>query len=379
MRFIHISDLHLGKKLNETDMSPDIEHALFEEIFGRIYSLISEEKKPDALIIAGDIFERSLPPAEAENMFGRLLTRAVELGLKVYIISGNHDSALRLASNNELFSRLGIFVTEPFSAETPLRVEKIGGFDLVMLPFITLSEVKAAYPDEEIKDITAAIKTVLKNAGYPNERPCLLAAHQTIGMTGFNEVGNAENADISVLDGFAYCFLGHIHTARPIGKNAAYCGSPVCCSGTEAKNPQKYCHIVDIENDGSFELHRIEIKPLHEFKIIEGSFNLLMSDETPSSDAYCYITLSDFEQEDAVAARLLTKFPNYMAISFKSQKQSDIETDEAENEDFDFHSSFSNFYKLVTGEDISEELLTQAISIFEDTEKDFNNGKIQEN
>ncbi len=377
MRFIHISDLHIGKRLNETDLSADIEHALFEEILGRIYNEAAAEKPVDALIIAGDIYDRSLPSAESEEVFGRLLTRAVKLGMRVFVISGNHDSARRVASNEELLSRLGIFISRPFSAENPVRVEQLGEFDVAMLPFVSLADVRGAYPDEDIPDITAAIAAVLKHSGLPGERPCILAAHQAVGLPGDRLVGMAESADVCVLDGFAYVCLGHIHTPRSVGERARYCGSPVCYSGTEAKNPRKYCDIVDIEPDGSVSARNIPIKPLHEFRVFEGSFAQLMSENYPRTDAYCYITVSGIDGVEGVAAQLRTKFPNMLALHHKTADSAAGEQT-ADSGERDFSEDFRRFYRSVTHSDISEDILRSAEYVFRLTEEAFSNGTTAE-
>lgn len=377
MRFIHISDLHIGKRLNETDLSADIEHAIFDEILGRIYREASADKPVDALIITGDLYDRSLPSAEAEEVFGRLLTRAAGLGMKVFAISGNHDSARRVASNEALLSQLGIFISLPFSAETPVRVERLGGFDVALMPFVSLADVRGAYPDDDIPDITAALAAVLRHAGLPGERPCILAAHQAVGMSGDRLVGMSECADESVFDGFAYTCLGHIHAPRSISERVRYCGSPVCYSGTEAKNPQKYCDIVDIEPDGALSVQHMEIIPLHEFRVMEDSFQRLMSEEYPETAAYCYITVSETDGVEGVAAQLRTKFPNMLSLSHKTvtasgEQQTDI------TEARDFCEDFRSFYSAVAHKDISEDILRSAEYIFRRTEEAFANGTTAE-
>ena len=181
MKLMHISDLHLGTSLYDTDITSDIEHALFSEILGRIYREVSAQGRIDGLIIAGDVFDKAQPPAYAEEIYGRLLTAAVDLGMKVFVCSGNHDDPLRLAANEKLMSRLDIFINRPFSAEEPLRVEKFGDIDIALLPNVTLSDVNAAY-GEELLTMTDAIKKVFEKAGLPGKRRCLLVAHQALSL-----------------------------------------------------------------------------------------------------------------------------------------------------------------------------------------------------
>ncbi len=370
MRFIHISDLHIGKRLCETDLSEDIRHALFDEILGRIYREASEEQPPQALIISGDVYDKSLPSAESEELFGRLLSTAVGLGMKVFVSSGNHDSARRVASNEELLSKLGVYISKPFSADTPLRVERLGEFDIAMLPFISLSDVRGAYPDEEISDMTSAVAAVLRHAGLPGERCCVLAAHQTVDM---GLTGGADHVDSCVFDGFAYTCLGHIHTPQNMTERVRYCGSPVCFSGSEAKQPQKYCDIVDIEPDGAFSVQHKEIIPLHRFRSIEDTFARLMGEEYPETEDYCYIKVREIDGAEGIAAQLRTKFPNMLSLSFENRTGEAAE-DGGEVRGEDFNEDFSSFYKAVTHSDISGSLLRSAEHIFRLAEEAFANG-----
>lgn len=370
MRFMHISDLHIGKRLCETDLSADIEHALFSEILGRIYQEASAEKAVDVLVISGDIYDKSLPSAEAEECFGRLLAQAVKLGMKVLVSSGNHDSARRLASNEALLSQLGVYISEPFSAEHPVRIVGLGELDAVLMPFVTISDVRGAYPDDDIPDMTAALAAVLRHAGLPGDRPCVLAAHQASGLSGGKLVGTAECADVCVFDGFLYTFLGHIHTPQNVGERARYCGSPVCYSGSEAKQPQKYCDIVDISPDGGLSVQHYEIHPLHGFRTMEGSFVRLMSEEFPPTEDYCYITVSEIDGVEGVAAQLRTKFPNMLSLRHIQDTAAGPEQ-EGSGEEQDFRSDFSSFYKAVSHKDIDEDILKSAEYIFRLTEEAF--------
>ena len=381
MRFMHIADLHLGKRLNETDLSADIEHALFSEIFGRIYREASAEapdRPIEALIIAGDIYDKSLPSADAEELFGKLLTTAAGLGIKVFCINGNHDSARRLAANEQLLSRLGIYISREFSPESPVRVERLGEFDVALLPFVALPDVRTAYPDEDIPDMTAAVRAVLDHAGLPGERPCILAAHQAVSESGEGFVGSQQCVCSGVFSGFAYTALGHIHTPADIGERVRYCGSPVCYSGSEAKNPQKYVDIVDIEPDGSCTVQHREIHPLHGFRILDDSFERLMSDKYPATDDYCYITVSDFDGIMGVTQQLRTKYVNLLSLKYRSENGSSDEEESFDEDGWSFGGEFSRFCRKVTGSDPEEALLKSAEYIFELTEKAFAEGKLSE-
>lgn len=370
MRLMHISDLHLGVSIYETDISVDIEHALFSEILGRIYSEVSAEKRIDGLLISGDIFDKQQPSAQAAEMYGRLLTTAVDLGMKVFICSGNHDDPLRLSANEKLMSRLGIYINRPFSAAEPLRIERFGDIDIAMLPYIALSDVNAAY-GENLLTMSDAVKLVFEKAGLPGDRRCVLVAHQAVAAHN-SVIGKQATVDAGVFDGFLYTALGHIHTPQNAGENVRYCGSPVCYSASEAKTPDKFVDIIDITSDG-VSVRNIKLLPLHEFVTIDDTFGNILSDRYPASDSYFYITVSDIDGEDNISTRIREKFPNMLRLNIRNDRtESDITIEEQEK--FDFRKDFAGFFREVTKEDISNELLDNAEYIFDLTEEAFSKG-----
>lgn len=359
MRLMHISDLHLGASLYDTDITEDIEHALFSEILGRIFNEISAEKKVDGLIVAGDIFDKAQPPAYAEEIYGRLLTEAVDLGMKVFVCSGNHDDPLRLSSNEQLMSRLGIYINRPFSKQEPLRVESFGDIDIALLPNITLSDVNTAY-GEEFLTMTDALKKVFQEAGLPGSRRCVLVAHQAVAEHD-KVIGTQATADSAVFSGFAYTALGHIHTPQNAGKNVRYCGSPVCFSASEAKSPDKFVDVIDV--DGGVTVKSVKIAPLHKFVTIDDTLTNILSDSYPANDDYCYIRVSGIDGEENIGARIREKFPNLVRLYFNNDS-TESSVDILEEEKRDFVSDFTDFYKEVTKEEITPELLTNAEHIF---------------
>lgn len=359
MRLMHISDLHLGASLYDTDITEDIEHALFSEILGRIFNEISAEKKVDGLIVAGDIFDKAQPPAYAEEIYGRLLTEAVDLGMKVFVCSGNHDDPLRLSSNEQLMSRLGIYINRPFSKQEPLRVESFGDIDIALLPNITLSDVNTAY-GEEFLTMTDALKKVFQEAGLPGSRRCVLVAHQAVAEHD-KVIGTQATADSAVFSGFAYTALGHIHTPQNAGKNVRYCGSPVCFSASEAKSPDKFVDVIDV--DDGVTVKSVKIDPLHKFVTIDDTLTNILSDSYPANDDYCYIRVSGIDGEENIGARIREKFPNLVRLYFNNDS-TESSVDILEEEKRDFVSDFTDFYKEVTKEEITPELLTNAEHIF---------------
>lgn len=364
MRFFHIGDLHIGKQPGGLDMTEDIREVLFGQVLGSAY----EQYRPDGLLIAGDIYDKASPSSEAVELFDEFLSRAAELSLPVYAISGNHDDARRVSYGRRLFSSNRIFMCEPFSAETPVTVIPCGGTDIALLPYISAEMAQKAYPDEDIPDITTALKTVLSHADIPKSgRPCILVAHQAVAKAGASPVGSLEMADCSVFEGFSYTALGHFHIPHNVGSDRIrYCGSPLCFSAKEAQKPQKYIDIIDITEDGGAEAAQHPIKPLHPARLLSGSYEELISDKTPPSDDYLFITVCGENAESDAARRLTAKFPNCVSIRY------DVDVTAAEEErsytEMEFSELFRGFYKLAMGQEIDEELLTAAKALFDRSE-----------
>ncbi len=367
MRFLHIGDLHIGKKLNETDISDDIEYVLFEEILGRILEEASLSGKPDALIISGDIYDRTAPSAQSVDTFGRFLYKASELGLTVFAVSGNHDSPQRVSYGREIFGGGGIFLSKPFSFNTPITVVPYGFLDVALLPFVTASEISSAYPDAEINDISGAVSYILKANGIPKkDKPTLLIAHQAVG-TSEREIGSLECVNSYVFRDFSYVALGHLHNPHNVGsERIRYCGSPLCFSQSEAENsPNKFVDIIDIDENGYVETQHIPIIPKKKFSVLRGSFGDLMSDKIPASEDYLYITVDNPSTSAPVATALREKFPFMIKLRYAVSENKDYDNSPIENKELSFSDSFKDFYKTVTGNEISPTLLKEAEDIFE--------------
>lgn len=364
MRFFHIGDLHIGKQPGGLDMTEDMREVLFGQVLGSAF----EELHPDGLLIAGDIYDKASPSPEAVELFDEFLSRAAELSLPVYAISGNHDNPQRVSYGRKLFSSSGIFMCEPFSAETPVTVIPCGGVDIALLPYVSAEMAQRCYPDEEIDDITMALKTVLSHADVPkNGRPCILVAHQAVAKAGSSPVGNLEMADYSVFEDFTYTALGHFHIPHNVGNShIRYCGSPLCFSAKEAQKPQKYIDVIDIDEDGTVEVDQYPIKPLHPARILSGSYEELISDKHPPSEDYLFITVCGENAESDAARRLTAKFPNCVSIRYDV----DVEVSEEERSytEMEFSELFSGFYKLTMGQEIDEKLLETAKELFDRSE-----------
>jgi len=365
MRFFHIGDLHIGRQLNGADLTDDLRHILFTQILGSAY----QQYKPDGLITAGDIYDKASPSAEGVAMFDEFLSRAAELGLPVYAISGNHDSAQRVSYGRKLFSASGVHISEPFSADTPVTVLSAGSIDIALLPFFSSETAAAAFPDDGIENMTSALKAVFRHAQIPREgRSCLLVAHLSAGSEKASPIGSLESTDYRVFEPFAYTALGHFHTPFNVGgPTVRYCGSPLCFSLKEARSPQKYIDIIDISANGEVDVISHPIQPLRGVQILEDSFDTLLSDKYSPTDDYVFIAVKGSNAESDAARRLLIKFPNCVSIKYDEHHSQASKTEEYTKLDFD--ELFSGFFQLAMGETIEPELLRTARALFEQTER----------
>ena len=242
MKFLHLGDLHIGKRLNNISLLEDQRY-----ILGQILD-IAREEQPDAVLIAGDVYDRTLPPAEAVTLLDDFLTALAAEAIPVFLISGNHDSAERLAFGGRLLSEGGVYLSPVYDGElTPhLLEDEYGTVAVWLLPFIRPAHVRAVYPDAEITSYTQAVQTALAQAAPAADRQVLVAHQFVTGATpgGSEEfaVGGVENVDASVFDAFDYVALGHLHT-RPSRSGppppSATAARPLAYSLSPGRTPPK--------------------------------------------------------------------------------------------------------------------------------------------
>ena len=220
MKFIHLSDLHLGKRVNEFSMLEDQKYILLQ-----ILQIIKSEK-PDGILIAGDIYDKSIPPAEAVQLFDDFLTRLAELAVQVFIISGNHDSAERIAFGSRLMGASGIHMCPVYDGTvTSFTMEDaIGPVNIYLLPFLKPAHVRRFFPDASIETYTDALRTVIGSIDLQKEQRNLAVTHQFVTGAARSEsedltVGGTDNVDAEVFEAFDYVALGHIH--GPLLRHAA--------------------------------------------------------------------------------------------------------------------------------------------------------------
>ena len=324
MKFVHLSDLHLGKRVNEFSMLEDQRHILL-----RVLQVIGQER-PDAVVIAGDVYDKAIPPAEAVTMFDEFLVRLAGMKLQVFVISGNHDSAERIAFGGRLMDASGIHMAPVYSgAAAPFEMsDGYGKIRIYMLPFVKPSDVRHAYPGEEAGSYTEALRTAVSHMDVDPSVRNILAAHQFVTGAVRSEsedvsVGGLDNVDASVFDAFDYVALGHIHGPQHIGRETVrYCGTPLKYSFSE-KDHRKSVTVVTMKEKGETEIRTVPLDPLHDLREIRGTYNdltLKTNYEGTATDDYLHVVLTDEEDVPDALARLRTVYPNIMKLDYDNTR-----------------------------------------------------------
>lgn len=361
MRFIHLSDLHLGKRLNEFSMIEDQEYIL-KEILGVI-----DDEKPQTVIIAGDVYDKSIPSAEAMQLFDDFLCSLAKRKLQVLVISGNHDSPERLSFASRLIDQSGVHISQVYSGKVePIELaDEYGKVNFYMLPYIKPVHVRSKFPDEQIDSYNDAVRvTVEKMEIDPSERNVLIT-HQFVtgAMRSESEeisVGGADNIDAALFDGFDYVALGHIHGPQNIGsERVRYCGTPLKYSFSEAGHV-KSVTVVDIGAKGELTVHTVPLVPLHDMRELRGSYwelTLKENYEGTATDDYVRITLTDEEDIPDVMGKLRAIYPNIMNVAYDN-KRTRAKTEIEELEDAEHKSPldiFGELYEKQNGQPMSGE------------------------
>ena len=324
MKLIHLSDLHIGKRVNEVSMIEDQEYILTQ-----ILRIIDEEKA-DAVLIAGDVYDKSVPSAEAVTLFDDFLCRLAKRHLPVLIISGNHDSPERLAFGNRLFESSGIHISPVYNGEVDRVVlsDGRGTVNFWLLPFVKPAHIKRYFPDEGIESYTDAIRVAIEHMGLDKSSRNVLLTHQFVTGASTCEseeisVGGSDNVDASVFEDFDYVALGHIHGPQNIGSNRVrYCGTPLKYSFSEAGH-YKNVTVVELGKKGELTLRFIPLTPHHDMREIRGTFAELTDKgyySLQTTDDYLHIILTDEKDVPEAVGRLRVIYPNLMKLTYDNTR-----------------------------------------------------------
>jgi len=363
MRFLHIADLHLGKQMNDLSLMDD-QRFILDQI-----AHIAAEEQADAVLIAGDVYQRSTPQAEAMALFDAFVSRLARDGRKVFVISGNHDSALRISYFSSLVRNAGVYVTEAFTGEMQhvTLQDADGELTVWMLPFLRPAQVRRALPEEKVTSYQDAVAAVLRNADIDLTGRNLLMCHQfIIGCEVCDSeelsVGTLDHIDGAVFDGFDYVALGHIHKPQKVLRDTLrYAGSPLKYSFSEAQH-KKSVTIVDMREKGDVQVRKVPLYPLHDVRLIDGTLEEIM--RMPYSEDYVWITIRDELPPPDAKVTLSVNFPNMMKFSVvNSRTKYDLDVRAAETvENKTVAELFTDFYRLQNNDQLPSEMHMQVLN-----------------
>lgn len=364
MKLMHLSDLHLGKRLNEFSLLEDQDFIL------RQILNIAREQQPDALLIAGDVYDKAVPSAEAVRLFDDFLYQLAERKLPVFIISGNHDCPERIAFGSRLLDASGIHLSPVYSGQVePITLtDEFGPVHFWLLPFLKPIHVRRFYPEEPTDTYSQALSTAVSHLKLNTADRNVLITHQFVTGSARSDseelsVGGADHVDAGVFEAFDYVALGHLHRPQSCGsEKLRYCGTPLKYSFSEARD-EKSVTIAELREKGSLTLHTVPLKPLRELVELKGSFEELTDKAFFQGTTWCsdytHLTLTDEEDIPDALGKLRLIYQNLMKLDYdnsRTRSNSEI-APEAEARSKSPLELFSDFYELQNNRPMTEEQL----------------------
>lgn len=325
MKFIHLSDLHLGKRVNEYSMLEDQTY-----ILDKILQVVDEEE-PDGVLIAGDVYDKSVPSTEAVRLFDGFLTQLAAKGRQVFVVSGNHDSPERLSFGARLMEQSGIHLAPVYdgTVEPVTLWDAHGPVHVYMLPFVKPVQVRSVFEDATIGSWTDAVRAAVTAMGFDPACRNVLITHQFVTGVSRTEseelsLGGTDNVDVSVFDGFDYVALGHIHRPQNCGsKRVRYCGTPLKYSFSEAGDV-KSVTVVELAKKGALSVRTVPLKPLRDMVELRGAYDQVMKrdfyEHTAYPEDYVHITLTDEEDIPYAVGKLRTVYRNLMKLDYDNAR-----------------------------------------------------------
>lgn len=325
---MHLADLHLGKRVNGFSMMEDQEY-----ILNRILEIM-EEEQPDGLLIAGDVYDKTIPPAEAVRRMDDFLTAVAAKHVPVFLISGNHDSAERVAFGHQLMQGSGIWISPVYDGTIRHHTlkDRWGEVNIYLIPFLRPSVVRSFFPDVEIEDYTDALRTIIEDLQVDTSRRNVVLAHQFVTAAGALpetcdseqlSVGGLDRVDGSVFSPFDYTALGHLHGPQRVGSETIrYAGSPLKYSFSEL-HQKKSVTVAELRAKGETEIRQIPLQPRREMTELRGTFEEILEEArkkgAPQTDYYHMILTDETDVVDALS-RLREYYPNIMLLDYDNRR-----------------------------------------------------------
>ena len=361
MKFVHLSDLHIGKRLKEYSLLEDQEY-----ILDRILDII-DEQRPAGVIIAGDVYDKSVPSAEAVALFDDFLVRLSKRNLSVFVISGNHDSPERIAFGGRLMEASRIYMSPVYDGElTPVTLEdEFGKLNIWMLPFVKPVHVRKFNEDTEISSYTDAMRIAIDKLDIPATERNIMITHQFVTGAERAEseeisVGGTDNVDVSVFDAFDYTALGHIHRPQNCGsEKVRYSGTPLKYSFSESKD-NKSVTLIEVKEKGTLLVDTIPLNPLRDMVEIKGKYEEIMLRDfykgTNYQNDYVHITLTDEDDIPDAIGKLRTVYRNLMSLDYDNLRTRNTNAIDGANnvEKKSPYEHFSEFYEKQNNQPMSD-------------------------
>lgn len=366
MRLIHLSDLHLGRRLKERSLLEDQEY-----ILERILEIVDGEE-PDAVLIAGDVYDKSVPSAEAVQLCDTFLVRLSEQRfggkrLETFLISGNHDSPERLAFGGRLMEKSGVHISPVYGGNVePVTLgDTYGLVRFYLMPFLKPAHVRRFWPDEKTETYTDALRTVISHMEIDPTVRNILLAHQFITGAERSDseetsVGGLDNVDVSVFAPFDYVALGHLHGPQSVERETVrYCGSPLKYSFSEVRQ-RKSVTVVELGGKGSVSVRTVPLVPQHDMRRLRGTFRELTARDFYAGtalDDYIHVTLTDEDAVPDAMRRLQVIYPNLLGVDYDNRRTRAGGPSEAPEhmERLDPLELFSAFYEDQNNQPMSQE------------------------
>lgn len=376
MKFIHLSDLHIGKRVNEFSMLEDQKY-----ILNQILSVIQTERA-DGVILAGDIYDKTVPPAEAVQVFDDFLTRLSEKNCPVFVISGNHDSAERLAFGAQLMSGKGVYFSPVYdgTARKIVLTDEFGEVAIHLLPFVKPAVVRYALereelpgeaaeeernlPKGEIRTYQEAVRAAIVRMEIDPTQRNVLVAHQFVTGAARCEseevsVGGLDQVDAALFAAFDYVALGHIHSPQHVTRQEVrYCGTPLKYSFSEAEQ-EKSVTVVELGEKSAVTIRTIPLTPLRDMRKIRGTYMEVAARsfyENTNTEDYVQVTLTDEEDIPDGLQKLRVIYPNLMRLEYDNRRTREsraVDAAEAVEQKSELE-LFAEFFELQNNQNMSE-------------------------
>ena len=361
MRFLHLADLHIGKRVNGFSM---IEDQKF--VFEQVYNVI-ENEKIDGIIMAGDIYDKPVPSAEAVQLFDQFLTGLADCGKKVFAVSGNHDSAERLSFGAKLFESSDIYISQVYDGEMKRIVlkDQYGPISVYLLPFLKPAAVRHALQRDDINTYEEGVMAALQECEIDRTQRNVLVAHQFVTGADRSDseetwVGGLDNVSAEVFKDFDYVALGHIHRPQKMGRETLrYSGTPLKYSFSEADH-KKSVTIVELLEKGNVTVSTVPLIPKHDMRKLRGTYmDVTAKDHYTAENKmdYLQITLTDEEDVPGALQKLRTVYPNLMRLEYdnkRTRENREVQAVEAQEQKSELE-LFEEFYELLNNEPMKEE------------------------